>query len=154
MAGPNTNLNRSRGETGYKSIPSPNDDHHLEHIFGAHCCVDVWLPWGSLIHRTTHWSYAEVTFWKGGGAKSKFLRRTWQCERGNIQINEQQQPETVARRINPDKLDANGPHTQPFVTERCTEGQKIPAVLPNPTLRVCVCVFDQTSLGKQQRWIG
>lgn len=79
MVGPNTILNRSRGEAGYKSIPSPNDHHHLDHIFSAHCCVDVWLSWGSLIHRKTHWSYVRVTFWKGGGAKSKFLRQAWQC---------------------------------------------------------------------------
>lgn len=67
-AGTNMILNRSRGEAGYKSIPRPNDDHHLEHIFSARCCVDVWLSWGSLIHRTTHWSSVEVTLWKGGDA--------------------------------------------------------------------------------------
>lgn len=43
MAGPNTILNRTRGDAGYKSILSSNDDHHLEHIFRAHCCLDVWL---------------------------------------------------------------------------------------------------------------
>lgn len=41
--GPNMILNRSRGEAGNKSIARPNDDHHLEHIFSARCCVDVWL---------------------------------------------------------------------------------------------------------------
>lgn len=74
MAGPNTILNRTGGDAGYKSILSPNDDHHLEHIFRAHCCLDVWLSWGRLIHKTTHWSYVEVTFKRGGGrdAESKF----------------------------------------------------------------------------------
>lgn len=62
MAGPNTILNRTREDAQYKSILSPNDDHHLEHIFRARCCLDVWLSWGSLIHRTTHWSRVEVTF--------------------------------------------------------------------------------------------
>lgn len=65
MAGPNTILNRTRGDAGYKSILSPNDDHHLEHIFRAHCCLDVWLSSGSHIHKTTHWSYVEVTFKRG-----------------------------------------------------------------------------------------
>lgn len=37
MAGPNTILNHTRGDAGYKSTLSPNDDHHLEHIFRAHC---------------------------------------------------------------------------------------------------------------------
>lgn len=74
-AGTNMILNRSRGEAGHKSIPRPNDDHHLEHIFSACCCVDVWLSWGSLTYSTTHWSYLEVTFWKGGGAKGKFWGR-------------------------------------------------------------------------------
>lgn len=83
MAGPNTILNRTGGDAGYKSILSPNDDHHLEHIFRAHCCLDVWLSWGSLIHKTTHWSYVEVTFKRGGGgdAESKFWgesKREWE----------------------------------------------------------------------------
>lgn len=71
MAGPNTILNRTRGDVGYKSILRPNDDHHLEHIFRAHCCLDVWLSWGTLIHKTTHWSYVEVTF-KRGMLKARF----------------------------------------------------------------------------------
>lgn len=83
MAGPNTILNRTGGDAGYKSILSPNDDHHLEHIFRAHCCLDVWLSWGRLIHKTTHWSYVEVTFKRGGGgdAESKFWgesEREWE----------------------------------------------------------------------------
>lgn len=65
MAGLNKILNRTRGEAGYKSIPSPNDDNHLDHIFSAHCCLDIWLSWGRLIHKTTHWSYVEVTFKTG-----------------------------------------------------------------------------------------
>lgn len=49
-AGPNTILNRTREEAQYKSILIANDDHHLEHIFRAHCCLDVWLSRGSVIH--------------------------------------------------------------------------------------------------------
>lgn len=82
MAGPNTILNRTRGGAGYKSILSPNDDHHLEHIFRAHCCLDVWLSWGSLIHKTTHWSYEEVTF-KRGNAKSNFWVEPERWLKGN-----------------------------------------------------------------------
>lgn len=61
MAGPNTILNRTREEAQSKSILIVNDDHHLEHIFRAHCCLDVWLSRGSLIRWTTHWSPVEVT---------------------------------------------------------------------------------------------
>lgn len=43
MAGPNMILNRTRGDARYKSILIPNDDHHLEHILRAHCCLNVWL---------------------------------------------------------------------------------------------------------------
>lgn len=54
MARLNTILNHTRGDAWYKSVLRPSDDHHLEHIFRAYCCLDAWLSQGSLIPKTTH----------------------------------------------------------------------------------------------------